>query len=88
MPFFEVPDEVHRENLQFRSVIHAEPGARSVTWSPGGDRKISNRSHEPHPARSVWPDEIRRVNRALEVTGLRERYNFAETVSAALINSF
>ena len=28
------------------------------------------------------------VNRALEVTGLRERYNFAETVSAALINSF
>lgn len=27
------------------------------------------------------------VNRALEVTGLREQYNVAETVSAALINS-
>ena len=27
------------------------------------------------------------VNRALEVTGLREQYNIAETVSAALINS-
>ena len=27
------------------------------------------------------------VNRALEVTGLHERYNVAETVSAALINS-
>lgn len=39
--------------------------------------------------RSLWLVFSHRgtVNRALEVTGLREQYNIAETVSAALINS-